>query len=112
MRTGRSPGRPSRLSPEVLTRLFDALQMGNYRNVAAVYAGISEPTFHRWMADPRPEFREFRAVVEQAEAEAEVTVVANLVETSKRDYRAAIAWLERRAPDRWRPATVIDPAVA
>src|SRR5438046_7310897 len=102
MRTGRSPGRPSRLSPEVLTRLFDALLKGNCRNVAAVHAGISEPTFHRWMTDPRPEFREFRESVEQAEAGAEVAVVGNLVEASKHDHRAAIAWLERRAAERWR----------
>lgn len=75
---------------------------GNYRNVAALDAGISDPTFHRWMTAERAEFREFRAVVERAEAEAEIAVVGNLVEISKRDYRAGIAWLEQRAPERWR----------
>ena len=54
------------------------------------------------MSDPRPEFRQFRTLVEQAEAEAEVAVVGNLVEASSRDHRAALAWLERRAPERWR----------
>jgi hypothetical protein len=95
-------GRPSRLTPEVRDRLLDALRTGNYRNVACRYAGISEATFNRWMTDPRPEFREFRGLVEQAEAEAEKAVAGNLVELSKRDYRAAIAWLERRAAQRWR----------
>ncbi len=28
--------------------------------------------------------------------------MANLVELSKRDHRAAVAWLERKAPERWR----------
>jgi hypothetical protein len=60
------------------------------------------------MTDARPEFREFRTLVEQAEAEAEVAVVANLVEASRRDYRAALAWLERRAPNRWRPDMTIE----
>ena len=83
-------GRPSRLTPVVRERLLHALRTGNARVVACRYAGISEPTFHRWMADDRPEFREFREVVEQAEAAAEVGVVANLVELSKRDHRDPI----------------------
>jgi hypothetical protein len=98
----RPVGRPSKLGPDVTDRLHEALSKGNFRKVAAVYAGISVPTFDRWMADQRPEFRAFRALVEQAEAEAEVAVVGNLVELSKRDHRAGIAWLERRAAERWR----------
>jgi hypothetical protein len=114
--SGRMPkrrivGRPSKLTPQVRDRLLHALRAGNYRNVACRYAGISEPTFHRWETDERPEFREFRGLVEQAEAEAEKAVVGNLVELSKRDYRAAIAWLERRAPERWRLDTPVSGAV-
>ena len=101
-RSPRIVGRPSRLTPAVTERLLHAFRTGNARVVACRYAGISEPTFHRWMADDRPEFREFREVVEQAAAAAEVGVVANLVELSKRDHRAAVAWLERKAPERWR----------
>ena len=98
----RTVGRPSKLVPDVEDRFFHALRAGNARVAACRFAGISEATFHRWMTDPRPEFREFRLVVERAESEAEVAVVGNLVEASKRDYRAALAWLERRAPERWR----------
>ena len=100
--TPRIVRRPSKLTPEVTERLLHALRTGNARVMACRYAGISEPTFHRWMTDERPEFRKFREVVEQAEATAEVGVVANLVELSKRDHRAAVAWLERKAPERWR----------
>jgi hypothetical protein len=98
----RPVGRPSKLTLPVKDRLLDALAKGNCRSVAAKYAGISIATFGRWMTDPRAEFREFRAVIEQAEAAAEVSVVGNLVELSKRDHRAGIAWLERRAAERWR----------
>ena len=94
--------RPSKLTPEVTEPLLHALRTGNARVVACRYAGISEPTFHRWMTDDRPEFRECREVVEQGEATAEVGVVANLVELSKRDHRAAGAWPERKAQERWR----------
>ena len=83
--TPRIVRRPSKLTPEVTERLLHALRTGNARVMACRYAGISEPTFHRWMTDERPEFREFREVVEQAEA-----------------TRAAVAWLERKAPERWR----------
>ena len=100
--TPRIVGRPSKLTPAVTERLLPALRTSNARVVACRYAGISEPTFHRWMTDERPEFREFREVVEQGEATAEVGVVANLVELSKRDHRAAGAWLERKAQERWR----------
>jgi len=108
----RRPGRPSKLTQLNESRLVDALRKGNHRKVAAAYAGISEATFHRWMSDQRPDFRDFQAVVEQAEAEAEVEVVGNLVEASKRNYRAGVEWLERRAPDRWRPDRELDPPVA
>ena len=64
-------GRPSRLTPVVTERLLHALRTGNARVVACRYAGISEPTFHRWMTDDRPEFRECREVVEPGEAIAE-----------------------------------------
>ena len=83
--TPRIVRRPSKLTPEVTERLLHALRTDNARVMACRYAGISEPTFHRWMTDERPEFREFREVVEQAEA-----------------TRAAVAWLERKAPERWR----------
>jgi hypothetical protein len=98
----RSTGRPSRLSPHLRDRLTLALRQGNHRSTAARYAGIGDSTFHRWMTDPRPEYREFRTLVERAEAEAEVAIVGNLVAATKRDHRAALSWLERRAPERWR----------
>ena len=94
-------GRPSRLTPAVTERLLHALRTGNARVVACRYAGISEPTFHRWMADDRPEFREFRVVVEQGEAPAEVGVVANLVE---------LAVFESRCPIRVEGVQVPEPA--
>ena len=90
------------VDPAVTERLLHVLRTGNARVVAYRYAGISEPTFHRWMNDDRHEFREIQGVVEQREATAEVGVLVNLAKLSKRDHRAAGAWLERKAPERWR----------
>jgi hypothetical protein len=54
---GRAPGLSSapmaRASPienpEVRSKLIDALRAGATRRDAALYAGVSEATFHRWM---------------------------------------------------------------
>ena len=42
-------GRPSKLTPEVQEKIVTAIRAGNYAQVAAVYAGIGERTFYRWM---------------------------------------------------------------
>ena len=44
-------------------------------------------------------YREFREAVEQAEAEAEVHAVAILRRAMAEDWRAALAYLERRHPE-------------
>lgn len=43
-------GRPSKLTPDVQERIVNALNAGNYLEVAAGYAGISPSTLHNWIA--------------------------------------------------------------
>ena len=73
---------------------------------AARSAGVSESTFHRWMSRGEQEqsgpFRAFREAVVLAESEAEVYAVAILRRAMPEDWRAALAYLERRHPSRWR----------
>jgi hypothetical protein len=103
-------GRPTKLTPEVEKKIVTAIQAGNYRQVAAAHAGIHRSTFHRWMRDGDPDgadsdnqpFRELRAAVEQAEADAEVhdvTIITRAARTG--DWRAAAWLLPRRHPGRW-----------
>lgn len=42
--------RPTRLTPHVQDRICEALRTGLHRHRAALYGGISEHTFYRWMA--------------------------------------------------------------
>lgn len=92
-----------------------ALRAGNYRSVAAEFAGISPRTVEDWIAramghgkrPARPHHIEFFRLVRQAEASAEVLVVGNLVARTKVDYNAAGYWLKNRRPSRWGP--VADP---
>lgn len=57
-RTGRT-GRPPRLLEEtVRERLLAGIAAGMTHHAAAVYAGIHQATFYRWMARGRREFAE------------------------------------------------------
>ena len=98
-------GRESKLTPEVKEKILSALRAGNYANVAAEYAGISETTFYRWLRKGREAkrgiYREFFAAVQRAEREAEVRAVAILQRHMDDNWQAAMTYLERKFPERW-----------
>jgi hypothetical protein len=100
-------GRPLKLTPDLTDRVVKAIRAGNYAEAACQAAGIGTSTFYRWMArggeQPASEFGAFRAEVLRAEAEAEVHAVAIIRRAMADDWRAALAYLERRHPARWRP---------
>jgi hypothetical protein len=98
--------RPSKLTAELQERIVTAIRAGNYPEAACVAAGISLSTHYRWMArgqteEPGP-YTDYRAAVIQAEAEGEVHAVAIVRRAMAEDWRAALAYLERRHPARWR----------
>jgi transposase len=98
--------RPTKLTPQVKERVVAAVRAGSYAEAAARSAGIGESTYYRWLQRGEEEtegiYREFRDVVRQAEAEAEVHPVAIVRRAmTDGDWRAAIAFLERRYPARW-----------
>ena len=97
-------GRRTKLTPDVQKRVVEAIRAGNYKEVAARYAGIGESTFYEWLkrgASHRVGYVEFAEAVKNAEAEAEVRDVA-LIEKAAMENWTAAAWrLERRYPDRW-----------
>jgi transposase len=98
--------RPSKLSVEVTERVVQAIRAGNYPEAACQAAGISPSTYYRWISrgdqEPGSAHAAFREAVVRAEAEAEVHAVAIVRRAMGEDWRAAIAYLERRHPTRWR----------
>jgi transposase len=98
--------RPTKLSQEVTERVVQAVRAGNYAEAACQAAGISTSTYYRWMLrgahEPASEFGGFREAVLRAEAEAEVHAVAIIRRAMSDDWRAALAYLERRHASRWR----------
>lgn len=99
------PGRPSKLTPEVTEKVLVALRAGNWRQVAAEYAGISSRTFRDWMAagatEPKSPEGEFRRQVVEAEKSAEMRMVALVMKAAVGDAKHAEWWLERKANRRW-----------
>jgi len=118
--------RPPALTDEVERTIVDALLGGNYLNVAAAYANISDTTLYRWLNDDRPRYRRFREAISRARAQAEVRATAKLQELivggivkrrsvttapdgtrtveeerSLPDGKAIGFYLERAHPERW-----------
>lgn len=94
--------------------IVERVRAGSYPEVAAASVGVSSTTFYKWktwgedrveggkIRKARAGFREFREALDRAEAEAEMVAIANVRNAMEGDWRAAMAYLERRAPRRWR----------
>ena len=97
--------RPTKVT-QVQERVVQAMRAGNYAEAACRAAGIGESTFYRWMRRGEREaegpYRDFYDAVRRAEAEAEVHAVATVRKAMTESWQAAIAYLERRHPERWR----------
>lgn len=98
-RKGRS-GAP-KLTPELQTKIVAAIRQGNYREVAAQWAGIAPETFCRWMKRPERIYADFRQAVLEAEKAAEIQAVARIMRAAAEDPKYAQWWLERKFPQRW-----------
>ena len=102
-------GRPPKLTPEVQAKIEQALRAGNYREVAARFAGVSSPTLKAWYAEGKKQsdkgrsskFKDFYAAVNKAEADAETLVVGRLMAAAAHDVKAMAFWLERKHSQRW-----------
>lgn len=100
-------GRPLKLTPKVQEQICNAIRAGSYSEIAARYAGISAPTFYKWMAlgdgeHAKSPYKEFREEVESARAAAEVRNIGLIQQAANSGTWQAAAWfLERTAPARW-----------
>lgn len=95
-------GRKSKLTPDLGERFCEAIRLGMNYKLACGYAGISEPTFYRWMQEAerqggRKPQREFRDALKSAEAEGAAHSLAVINRAAKDgDWKAAAWILERR----------------
>jgi hypothetical protein len=108
--------RPSKLTKEVSEKICQTIRAGNYPAVSALSCGISESTFYRWMEEGRATQKgaqhDFYLAVKRAEAEGEARAVALIAKLMKEDWKAAMAFLERRHGERWGRRDRFEPSVA
>lgn len=104
-----------KLTPELQSRICDAIRAGNYIEVAAGFGGIDPSTFHRWRArgqrEQRGPYRAFFLAVQKAERDAEVALVAVWRKNTNKNWQASATLLARRFPARWSHADVIESRV-
>jgi hypothetical protein len=93
--------RPTKLTAAVQTRLCTAIAAGNSYRVACRGVGVDYVTFWRWLRRDQPAFRKFRKAIRQAEAQAEMRLVALWQAQIPTNWQAARDFLERRFPQRW-----------
>ncbi len=90
--------------------MIQAMRAGCDVEVACRAAGVSRSTYYRWKArgerEHTGEYHDFVQALRAAEAEAEVHAVVVIRKAMYGgDWRASLAFLERRFPDRWSKRT-------
>jgi len=87
--------RPTKLNPERIQRICDALRSGNTRQASAQYAGVNYHSLRRWERSND----DFADAIKKAEADHVVYCVATIKKAMPTHWQAAAWWLERRRPD-------------
>jgi transposase len=102
------PGRPCKLTPEVHTAIVERMRNGSFLEHAARLSGVHPVTVWRWLEQgdeegaPEP-YASFATDFRRAEAEAEENAKEQLRTWGGVEWKATLAFLERRFPDRWGP---------
>jgi len=104
----RRGGRPTKLTPEVHEAIVEKMRNGSFLEQAARSVGVHPVTVWRWLEagdaeDAQEPYASFAQDFRQAEAEAEERAKEQLREWGSSEWKATLAFLERRFPDRWGP---------
>jgi transposase len=94
--------RPSKYTPEAVSRILQALEVGTPYKHAAAFGGISEDTFSRWLK----RHADFAESVKAAESRAMVGRLVRIRQAETESWQAAAWWLERRYPTEFGRKTV------
>jgi hypothetical protein len=97
------PGRPTKLTPELIAELAGALRVFTSRADAAVHVGVDPRVFRRWLDRGAEEgdglYADLRAAVVQAEVRRKGGWIGTVVQAAANgDVKAAMWLLERCHP--------------
>jgi len=99
-------GRKSKLTKELITQISDLLIQGNCVNWVCDYVGISEDCFYRWLKEGETASKkslkyEFYESIKESKAQAQIEMVKQIKEGSKKNPKWAAWYLERTDPKNW-----------
>jgi hypothetical protein len=119
--------RPTLLTDDLIAKIVDLVRLGNYPLIAARANGVNDTTFYEWLARGREatgavvdrsqkakqrsktsqvevldKYAQLAQGIAEAEGLCEARVVGTIVVAANQDHRAAVTFLERRHPQRWR----------
>lgn len=98
-------GRKPKMSAEKFEEIELIVSNSNYIKVACRFAGVSESCFYEWLA--KPENTEYLERLRRAECAGEIGAAGCLTNAARKDWKAAVAYLERRWAARWRKVTTV-----
>lgn len=85
--------------------ILEGIEAGLPLNQAAGRAGVGRRTVYDWLAkgaeNPDGSYADFALAVEEANANAAFDAVEELRKAGRDDWRASLAYLERRFPEEW-----------
>ena len=111
-------GRPTKLTPEIVSRILDSLRAGIGRDTAIAAAGIARSSFYAWYARGRNArrgaFSDFSDAVKKAEADAairNITIIQKAALGGELILRTMVTkpdgttiTVEKKTPPNWQPA--------
>ena len=97
-------GRPSKFTPDTITRIAAALRLGHTVTDACTYAGVRPDLYRSWLRrgqNGEAPYDLFVEVIERLNIDAYSPAVACLTNASTHNWKAAERLLSRRAPSQW-----------
>lgn len=101
-------GRKTLLTPEREAQILASIRAGAFDWVAARAAGVSVPTFYRWLADKRKPYRDFAEKVAEARAVARLSVEIEVRKKSPEFWLSRGPGRERPGEPGWSEKTILE----
>ncbi len=100
------PQEPTKLTDKTIEQICRGIEKGMFIASAVRLGGISESTWHLWKQKARAgaePYADYLQRITIAETKANEFYVSRLYASAKKDWRAALAVLERRFRNDWAP---------
>lgn len=111
---GSESGPASKITPEVVEKILQAVRTGSSVEAAALYAGVPRQTFFDWLKKGRSgphaykPYRDLALSLDEALGVFEANANALIAKAAHEQWQAAAWQLERKFPDRYGRRTRID----